>query len=488
MFLLSFIGFLLVTLLIVFFFLKGRVSEGSEMPYPSDYNTMDRWQREAVDRQIERARRSPSPSWMIYLKNNSKVYLILLTASFLLFLSNWLFFWAIQGHQYYLVYPTGGWSTTYTPGIKWRGFATIQEWQREIDIKVLAEGEDDDGIEGVIHDKVTFMVDNKPVDVTGIHVTFIDRVNAAVRISVRMTMPKDDASFRAVAESFRSQNNLINNTLIPTIREQLSNVGYQFAAQDYISGAATDFRQAIDDQMKNGGYSTERKEFNDTVYSAIQEKGPRTIKEISTRYKIIRNTDKDGKLIRIPHEITKNKIEVSQVIIDAVEPEPAFKKRLEAQRDISAQKRIEMEKIETAKAEQQRVVAEGERDKAKERVEKEKEQVGQLIAIETQLKQEDTKRQLAQIALQTEKLNAEKLLVTERAQAEANRLKVAAGLTPQERAYWQYRSDSVRSAYLSKIAWPATYIDGGSSGKGGGMLETLIGADLAKGMLGSKKD
>lgn len=305
-----------------------------------------------------------------------------------------------------------------------------------------------------------------------------------------MKMPQDPESFRLLAESFREPQNLIYNTLIPTIKEQISNTGYMFAAQDYISGAATDFRQAVDDQLKYGGYSTERKEFNDTIYSAIQEPGPRTIKEINTRYRIIRKTDAAGKLIRIPHEITKNQIIVTQVIVDDVYPEPAFKKRLEAQRDISAQKRIEMEKIETAKAEQQRVIAEGERDKAKERVEQEKEQVKQLIAIETQLKQESTKKQLAEIALQTARLESDQMLVRERAQAEANRLKVAAGLTPQERAQIQKDIAVGVSQNLANMKLPQVYIEsGGKDGKGNmGLLESLLGAELAKTMIPAMKE
>jgi len=414
------------------------------------------------------------------------------TATFLA-LSNYLFFYARFGHQYYLVYPTGGWSTVFSSGIKFRWFATIQEWQKEIDIKVVAEGEPTDGIEGVITDKVTFNVPSSRGDklevVPGIGITFIDRVGAAVRVSVRMKVPEDPETFRQVAESFRNPQNLIYNTLIPTIKEQISNTGYMFAAQDYISGAATDFRQAVDDQLKYGGYSTERKEFNDTIYTAIQDKGPRTIKEINTRYKIIRKTDANGKLIRIPHEITKNNILVTQVIVDDVYPESAFKQRLEAQRDISAQKRIEMEKIETAKAEQQRIIAEGERDKAKERVEQEKEQVKQLIAIETQLKQETTRKQLAEIALQTAKLESDQVLVRERAQAEANRLKVAAGLTPQEKAQIQKDIAIGVAQNLSSLKLPQVYIEGGKEGKNSmGLLESLLGAELAKTMVPALKD
>lgn len=415
--------------------------------------------------------------------------IVLLGAGLFLALSNSLFFYSRFGHQYYLVYPTGGWSTVFSSGIKFRWFATIQEWQKEIDIKVVGEGESTEGIEGVILDKVTFQIGGQKEVVPGIGITFIDRVGAAVQISVRMKMPEDPETFRALAESFRNPMNLINNTLIPTIKEQVSNTGYMFAAQDYISGAATDFRQAIDDQLKYGGFSTERREFNDTIYAAIQLSGPRTIKEINTRYKIIRKTDADGKLLRIPHEITKNNIMVTQVIVDEVYPEPAFKQRLEAQRDISAQKRIEMEKIETARAEQQRILAEGERDKAKERMDQEKEQVKQLIAIETELKQETTRKQLAEIALQTARLESEQNLVRERAQAEANRLKVAAGLTPQERAQIQKETAIGVAEKLAELKFPQVYIEGGKEGKSSmGLIESLIGAEMAKTMVPALKE
>jgi hypothetical protein len=407
--------------------------------------------------------------------------------SSLMALSNSLFFYSRFGHQYYLVYPTGGWSTVFTSGIKFRWFAAIQEWQKEIDIKVVADGEPTEGIEGIISDKVTFVVrggksEEKEV-VSGIGITFIDRVGAAVKVSVRMKIPQDPETFRQVAESYRNPQNLIYNTLIPTIKEQISNTGYMYAAQDYISGAATDFRQAVDDQLKYGGYATQRIEFNDTLYSAIQDAGPRTIKEINTRYKIIRKTDANGKLIRIPHEITKNNILVTQVIVDEVYAESAFKQRLEAQRDISAQKRIEMEKIETAKAEQQRIIAEGERDKARERVEQEKEQVKQLIAIETQLKQESTRKQLAEISLQTARLEADQMLLRERAQAEANRLKVAAGLTPQEKAQIQKDIAIGVSQNLANLKLPQVYIEGKDGKSSMGLLESLLGAEFAKSMI-----
>lgn len=154
------------------------------------------------------------------LQNKLKV-MVLLVAGLVMAMSNSLFFYSRFGHQYYLVYPTGGWSTVFTSGFKFRWFATIQEWQKEIDIKVVGEGEPTEGIEGIIVDKVVFqMPGGQKESVPGIGITFIDRVSAAVQISVRMKMPEDPETFRALAESFRNPTNLINNTLIPTSRSR----------------------------------------------------------------------------------------------------------------------------------------------------------------------------------------------------------------------------------------------------------------------------
>lgn len=494
--LLTVIGILLVLAMLIFFFTKSFISE--EPTYREEL--IDKYEPSRGTRKVKIG--DGSPPFLVKLKKSLKLQLSLLVFGILLALTSFLFFYAQQGHQYYLVYPNGAWSTVYTPGFKIRFFSRIQEWQKELDIKVVAEGEPDEGVEGIITDKVTFNYNEVITDskgnttseiaktetVPGISMTFIDRVNAAVRVSIRMRMPQDDDNFRAIAESFRDQNNLIYNTLIPTVKEQLSNSGYQFAAQDYISGAATDFRQAVDDQFKFGGYSTVRKEKMDTVYSTFQQNSKeRVIREINTKYEIKKREDANGQLVRIPHEITQNNIEVIQVIIDDVYLEPAFKKRLEAQRDISAQKRIEMEKVETAKAAQQRIIAEGESVKAQERVTQEKSQITTLIAIETKVKEEESNRQLAEIQLKTALLSAQKVKVD--ADAKAYELQRADGLSEEVKAVLEndLKKTQALAEAVKEAKWPTTFINGGGDGKSNNdLLTQLIGAQLAAQMLPKK--
>ena len=372
---------------------------------------------------------------------NSVHATILFISGVILMIIPYLFFFADRGFNYLLVSPTGNMSAVMEQGIKWRGFAKIDKWQKFIDVKVVGEGiEVDEGeVEGIM----------KPIPLR-----------------------------------FRTMSNLVNNTIVPTVKEQLVNTAYMFAAQDYISGEAQNFRQVFEEQLKGGAYAVEKIESRDTVYSTIQN-SDRMIKEIQTSY-AVKKVLENGIPKRIEHELSENSIIVSQVIVDNVELESTFKQRLEAQRDESAKRQLEQQKVETAKDAQQRIIAEGERDKAAERVAQEKEQVKALIAIETLLKQEETNKKLAAIALETERLNAQKKKVTADAEAYEISRKVSAGITPEVKLQMELDRDIRVAAEIAKIKFPETMIIGGDK-SGGTPLESLIGAAMAKQLQTSKK-
>lgn len=393
----------------------------------------------------------------------------------LLMMSTSMFFYAKPGYQYFIVGPTGHKTAVMSEGYKFVApFSKIQPWQKYIDVKVVSDKmseADLDEIEGKMN----------PIDIR-----FIDQVTATSYVSTRFQLPVDAKSFIDIAVKYRSMSNLVNNTLVPTVREQMINTGYMFAAQNYISGDAQSFRQTFEEQLKGGAYAVNKVEIKDTIYGDIENKGDREIKEIKTAY-LVEKVLKNGIPKRIPHEITENNILISQVIVDKVDLEGAFKKRLEAQRDESAKRQLEQQKIETAKASQSRIIAEGERDKSAERVAQEKEQVKALIAIETKLKQEETNKQLAKIALETEKLKASAEKVKADAESYKNRKLVSAGLTPQERAQIEKETAIGVARELSKLKLPEVYMQGGSKGNSGSIMEQIIGAEMAKKMLTKTK-
>lgn len=409
---------------------------------------------------LEKVKSQSSPFLLMFTRRVSS--LIILLGITVTLIPN-LFFWAEPGYQYFVVYPNGKKDAIMTEGIKFRGFAQITPWQKFIDVKVIDKGEDTKDIEGQMNP---------------IPIRFIDQVTATTKLSTRFQLPADKESFIELAIEFRSLQNLVQNTLIPTVREVVSNTGYMFAAQDYISGSASDFRVAIDEQLKDGTFSVVKNEYRDTVVTTIEQEN-RSINEIQTRYEVNKRRDENGKFIRIPHDINENNIIVAQVIVDDVSLEQVFKQRLEAQRDESAKRQLEQQKIKTARDAQARIIAEGERDKAGERVTQEKEQVKALISIETKLKQEETNKKLAVIALETEKLRAQAQKVKADAESYQNAKLVSAGLTPQQKAQLDKEIAIGVAQELAKIKFPSTMIIGGAD-DGGTPLEALIGAAMTK--------
>jgi regulator of protease activity HflC (stomatin/prohibitin superfamily) len=422
-----------------------------------------------------------APDFLLMWDSSNRIKLLIFSA--LLVVLGQSMFFAREGNQYYVLSKlTGHRSAVMSPGLKFTiPFSIVQEWSKYIDVKGVRTNpetgeytESVEGIEGVIPG--------------GVKVMFIDRATADVFLSVRFELPADEDSFIKLVETYKTPDNLIKNTLLPTITEQLTNVSFMYSADEYVSGGASDYKLTIEDALKNGGFVVKRVEIADTLYTpeiitvdSLVSK-PRQIQEIR---KLTKNTKviENGLPKRNPHEINTNKVITASVIVSDVSLEKSFTDKLKQQRDISAEKIIEIQKIETAAAAQQRIIAEGERDKAAERVAQEKAQVSKLINIETQVKEEESKRQLAEIAVQTAELEAKATLTRERAQAEANRLKVSAGLTPQERAEWEYKTAVGVATQLKELSLPQTYIQGASGDKGGSILEQLIGAELAKSML-----
>lgn len=423
------------------------------------------------------------PAWGQYL--TVKNGFIGIVVGVLLLIANTAILDANEGTNYYVLSPTGSRSVITTPGIKFiTPWSKVQAWSKFYDVKAMktnGDGNyvgDTEGIEGIIPN--------------GVSVRFIDKVTADIYVSLRFQMPDDEQSFIRLVETYRHPQNLINNTLIPTVQEQLRNVTFMYTAEEYVSGGATDYRMTIEDGLKNGGFVVEKVEVQDTIYSNTM-----TVDSLTTTHnrsiKEIRSLTKNEKVLqngipkRIPHEINVNKIITASVIVDNVILDKSFEEKLTLQRDISAQKIIEISKVETARAAQQRIQAEGERDKTQEKMKREIEAVDVLIAEETKIKKEESKRQLEEIALKTSKLAYERRKVD--AEAKKLELQLADGLSEAE----QYKIDKEVEARKAEAAAIGTAFQNlqtviiGGDGESNSLIESILGAEMAKGMIKKEK-
>ncbi len=76
---------------------------------------------------------------------------------------------------------------------------------------------------------------------------------------------------------------------------------------------------------------------------------------------------------------------------------------------------------------------------------------------------------MARLAALKAEEEKKKIIAEGQAQAEANRLKVAAGLTPQERAEWDYKTKVGVAEAMSQIKLPTYVVAGGGNGQSNAM-------------------
>ncbi|WP_235835808.1 hypothetical protein [Cognatitamlana onchidii] len=128
-------------------------------------------------------------------------------------------------------------------------------------------------------------------------------------------------------------------------------------------------------------------------------------------------------------------------------------------------------------------MAKGESEKAKERARLEKIQIQQTIEAETEAKVAEFNLIKEKKQFEVEQFKAKSKKIAADAQYYENAKLVSAGLTPQEQAEWNYKTAVGVAGQLKDLNLPQTYIQGSSGNKNDNLLQSLIGADLAKKMM-----
>jgi regulator of protease activity HflC (stomatin/prohibitin superfamily) len=185
-----------------------------------------------------------------------------------------------------------------------------------------------------------------------------------------------------------------------------------------------DLIQYITDQLNNGVYKTQ----------TIEKK---VFDELSQQEKVVRVAEivlKEGVPVR--QEISPFSaygLEISQLSISNIRYDDKVKDQIKQQQEINMQ--IQTAIAQALEARQNAIKAE-EQGKATAAKEKWAQEALKATAV-TKAEQE---RDVAKLAAEQAKYIADKVIQEGRAEAEANRAKVAAGLTPQERAEWEFKT------------------------------------------------
>ncbi|HHC78736.1 MAG TPA: hypothetical protein ENK46_02550 [Flavobacteriia bacterium] len=389
------------------------------------------------------------------------------------------FFYAEPGTAYAVQYPWGGQKAIFNQGIHTKMWGRLIPIQFEMPIKYVIPNK-----EGELGDQSKYAY----IDVAR-QWEFNDAVKGRIATSIVISINiSDENQFLSVADRNKTEKNLIRSRIIPNIDQSIKNTCKLMAAQDYISGQAADFDRYFQDQLENGMYVLEEYITNQSPEIIGDTSVIRTIVNKQSRQKKFRIKYKNGEPIRVKGNSLKSYgLTVVQAVVNEIDWEPAFDKRLMLQKEEVAQTQLEKQQAEREFYRAQKEKAKGEAEKAAERARLEKKQIQQTIAAETQAKVAEfnlvEEKKLYEVAIF--KAKTRKTLAD--AQAYENTKLVSAGLTPQERAEWNYKTAVGVASELKELSLPTTYIESGNGNNKGNLLESLIGAELAKKMIVQQK-
>ena len=332
---------------------------------------------------------------------------------------------------------TGNYKVWTDGGLQMQMFGSVQSYSKTSQVEFSGVEKNQTGYVGV---------GRTPAAAT----TFNDKGRGMIVGSFRVVLPTDEQNMSKIQRDFGSEDALIDNLVRPTLYKVVTGCGPLMSSLESVSETRTDLIAYITDQLNNGVYKT--KAVKTEVLNELTGE-----MEVRTQSVILEDINAPGGYARqeispfSQYGITCGLVSILDIKYDA-----ATQDQIDAQKQ--ANLAVITSKTKSIEAMQRtlQITEEGKAAAEKAKWEQEREKA---VAV-TKAEQE---REVARLAAEKAKFEKEKVIAEGQAQAEANRLKVAAGLTPQERAEWDYKTAVGIAQALAdtKVSWvPEIMING----------------------------
>lgn len=332
---------------------------------------------------------------------------------------------------------TGNYKVWTDGGLQMQMFGSVQSYSKTSQVEFSGVEKNQTGYVGV---------GRTPAAAT----TFNDKGRGMIVGSFRVVLPTDEQNMSKIQRDFGSEDALIDNLVRPTLYKVVTACGPLMSSLESVSETRTDLIAYITDQLNNGVYKTKAVK-TEVVNELTGEM------EVRTQSVILEDITAPGGYARqeispfSQYGITCGLVSILDIKYDA-----ATQDQIDAQKQ--ANLAVITSKTKSIEAMQRtlQITEEGKAAAEKAKWEQEREKA---VAV-TKAEQE---REVARLAAEKAKFEKEKVIAEGQAQAEANRLKVAAGLTPQERAEWDYKTAVGIAQALAdtKVSWvPEIMING----------------------------
>ncbi len=329
-----------------------------------------------------------------------------------------------------------------TPGFKWQWFGSLTYYYKT---QQLWFGSEDN---------------NRRQQGNPIPVIFNDASDGMIYGSLRVKLPTDQKYLSRIQTDYNGMDRLMEDLVRPTVTKVIYASGPLMSAFESYAEKKNNLIEYIADQLKNGVYTTTVR----TIEVVDPITGEKKTNKIAV---LIEDENAPGGYRRSEDSPFRfYGLEIGQVAVSKIGYSDKVLNQIAQQQESNML--VQTSKARTLAAQQEAIRAEEEGKTAATKAKWEQEKIK---AVEvTKAEQE---REVSRLAAEKAEFDKKKIIAEGQAEAEANRLKVAAGLTPQERAEWEYKTKVGVAKALSDIKLPTIVMAGGNAGSGNAAMDAM---------------
>lgn len=329
-----------------------------------------------------------------------------------------------------------------TPGFEWQWFGKTTVYYKT---QQLWFGSEDD---------------NNHQQGNPIPVIFNDASDGMIYGSLRVKLPTDPTYLARIQTDYNGMDRLMTDLVRPTVTKVIYASGPLMSAFESYAEKKNDLIEYITDQLNNGVYKTTVKTI-ETIDPITNEK--KTVKIAS----LIPDENAPGGYRRSEvSPFSYYGLEIGQVSVSKIGYSETVRKQIAQQQE--ANMLIQTSKAKSAAAQQEAIRAEEEGKSAAAKAKWEQEKIKAVEVTKAQQEYE-----VAALAAKKAAEEAKKIKAQGEAEAYAARMKVAAGLTPLERATIEKETKIGVAQALANIKLPTYVVAGGSNGNSNTAMDAM---------------
>jgi len=293
-------------------------------------------------------------------------------------------------------------------------------------------------------------------------IRFNDGGTAKVTGSLKFRLSTKESDQLILHKEFKSYERVKHDLIRQAVTEALTKTAALMKAEESYSTRLAEFTSLVEDQIRYGIY--------ETVSRQVTEKDADGNELTEQRVQI--KVGADGKRILYKHSpFVTYKVEIVNFLIKDFDFDEKTQAIIIAKKEAEQAKVVARANAERAK---QDAITTAEQGKARVA----KAEADALVEKRTAVVNAERETEVAKQEKLKSKEESEAALIRGRAEAESNKLKVQAGLTPQERAEYHMKTSIGVAEKLAQVQFPGMMIIGGGDGRGGQALNPFDAVGL----------